>query len=756
MAEESVSKKEIIRVEHEHPFRYEEDGLTVTRGSAWSAPGCHLGCGVLMYSEGDKLVKVEGDPDNPYNQGRLCVRCLALTEVVNHPERLQYPMKRAREDRGKDVWERITWDEAFDTIEERFTYYKENYGAESVTFWQGTGRDIAPYITRLAWSFGSPNYTFNIAQHSCYVPRILACQFLTGSFWVGDFSQQFADRFDNPEWECPGVIVIWGNDPLVANSDGAYGHWVTDCMQRGAKLITVDPRLTWLAARSDVWLQLRPATDTAVALAMANVMIEEGCYDKRFVEQWAYGFDEFAEYVKEWTPERAEEISWVPAEKIRAAARLYGGSERGLIQWGVSLDQRDNALDGSRALVCLMILGGNLDRKGTMIRPPEMLTYITGWGREFLSPEQDAKRLGKHHHRLVEVGFGSAGNAHIIDALLTGQPYPIKAAWLQTVNPLGNGSVEIDKTIKAFRNSEFNVVVDLFKTPTIVALADLVLPVATFPERNGIRVGDGCQRGETINKAVEPLGECRSDQEICLELGRRFAPEAWPWASVEDMFSFIISETGYDFHQMRDMAPGYLPFEYESYKRGKLRKDGEPGFNTITGLAELYSLFFEGLGMSPFPVYEEPMQSPVFDPKLAEEFPFVLTSGSRLWGTFHSEHRQIPHLRAIHPEPTLQMHPDAIEKLGLTEGEWVWVEGPRGFGKGTGRAKRKVETFVGIDPRVVNTSVGWWHPEGDPEKLYDALELNMNNLHAWDECETGVGSRNRACICKIYKVKEGE
>ncbi|MEF9877637.1 MAG: molybdopterin-dependent oxidoreductase, partial [Gordonibacter sp.] len=136
-----LSRKEVVLVEHKQPFRYEEDGLAVTRGSAWTAPGCHLGCGVVMYADKDnKLVKIEGDPENPYNQGRLCVRCLGLIEAVNHEDRLLYPMKRDRKDRGRNVFERITWEEALDTIEERFNYFKETYGAESVSFWQGTGR----------------------------------------------------------------------------------------------------------------------------------------------------------------------------------------------------------------------------------------------------------------------------------------------------------------------------------------------------------------------------------------------------------------------------------------------------------------------------------------------------------------------------------------------------------------------------------------------------------------------------------------
>ena len=150
---------DFIEVPHEKPWRYQEGDLTVTRGSAWSGPGCHDGCGVLLYTDKDgKLVKVEGDPENPYNKGRLCVRCLDVPEVTYNKDRLLYPMKRDPKDRGKDKWERISWDEAIDLVADTFLDIKEKYGAEAVVFGQGTGRDIAAYITRLCWSFGSPNY----------------------------------------------------------------------------------------------------------------------------------------------------------------------------------------------------------------------------------------------------------------------------------------------------------------------------------------------------------------------------------------------------------------------------------------------------------------------------------------------------------------------------------------------------------------------------------------------------------------------
>ena len=165
------------------PWRYEEDGLTVIRGCAWSPPGCHpTGCGIKTYvNDAGELVKVEGDENHPITNGRLCVRCLTIPDYVYNPDRMRYPMKRAREDRGKDKWERISWDEAFDLIAEKVAYYKETYGAESILLMGGTGREGGPMLPAYAHSaLGTPNACYTQSGYSCYIPRV-ATQFTRGS-----------------------------------------------------------------------------------------------------------------------------------------------------------------------------------------------------------------------------------------------------------------------------------------------------------------------------------------------------------------------------------------------------------------------------------------------------------------------------------------------------------------------------------------------------------------------------------------------
>ena len=746
-----MGDKDYKFVEHEKPWRYQEDGYTVTRGSAWTGPGCHLGCGVLLYTDEDgKLVKVEGDPEIPYNGGRLCVRCLDLPEVTNHPDRLLYPMKRAREDRGKNKWERISWDEAVDLVAGKLIEIRDKYGAESVVFGQGTGRDIASWITRLAWSYGSPNYTcFALSGLACYLPRVAGMAATCGGYTVADCSQQFPDRYDNPNWRRPELMVVWGNYPLRANSDGFYGHWMIDLLKQGMKFIMVDPRVTWLSLKAEEHLRLRPGTDAALALGMMNVIINEDLYDQDFVEKWTYGFEELRERVQEYPPSNVAEITWVPEDQIIRAARLIATSKPAAMQWGLAVDMVCEALPAGQAIVGLFQITGNVDVPGGNIFPVEMIAYSGGWGGELISEEQKAKRIGLDTYPLLKLGFQVAQTDALLKTMETDKPYKIHGVWLQTNNAIACMGAEPKRVLNALLRTDFNVVVDLFMTPTAMACADVVLPAATYPEKDGLRLGDGLQRGEVINK-VTTVGEAKSDAEINLMIGKRLNPEAWPWDNIEDMLSYMIESTGMTFPEMREKAPVYLPFEYKRYEKGLLRADGKPGFNTATGRIELWSTFYDACGLDPMPYFEEPDPGPGATPELMEEYPFVLTTGARRWSSFHSEHRQVKRLRRMDPWPYIEVHPETAEKLGVTDGEWVWVENP------LGRAKRTIKITPIVDPRVVSCDHGWWLPERDPENLYDVFDVNINNLVPMKCGKSGFGANYKTSICKIYKVKEGE
>ena len=263
-----------------------DNGVKIVKTTTWSpGPGCHGGCGVLAHVKDGRVIKVEGDPDHPWNQGRLCSRCLSMTEYMYHPDRLTQPMKRVGE-RGSGEFEKISWDEAFDLIEEKMKQIRDDHGPESVIFHQGTGRDIGGWISMLAYAYGSPNWMFGLSGVSCYTPRLMMMSITQGDFAVVDASQWLEKRYEDPAYIAPETVTIWGQNLPATCPDGFFGHWYVDLMKQGTQLLVIDPRCTWIASRAKLWLQLRPGTDAALALGFIHVMVKEGLVDLEFVKTW--------------------------------------------------------------------------------------------------------------------------------------------------------------------------------------------------------------------------------------------------------------------------------------------------------------------------------------------------------------------------------------------------------------------------------------------------------------------------------------
>jgi anaerobic selenocysteine-containing dehydrogenase len=758
----------------ERKRQWQEGDYTVTRSTQWSGPGCHDGCGILYYTKDGKLEKVEGDADNPYNNGRLCMRCLNLPEAVNHPDRLKWPLKRVGE-RGENRWERISWDQAYDIIEDKVRNIQKEFGPESIIGMEGTGRNIiwqVPYLTYAA--FGSPNYVLGfLSGDSCYLPRAAQQAVMNSDFFVCDCAQMFEKRYETPGWEAPKVIMIWGNNPVVSNGDGFFGHWIVDEMKMGSKLIVVDPRLTWLASKADYWLQLRPGTDCALAMGMLNVIINEGLYDKEFVEKWTSGFAELTERVQEYPPDKVAEITWVPKEIIEAAARYYANAKPAAVQWGLPIDQSVCGIATAQAVTSLWTITGNVDNPGGNIIVKSGFNVDDGYncGLNWVPEEIVDKRFGNENSPLKKYGFASTAHGDsVLRAIETGEPYPVKMLWLQTTNPIANMAAEAPRVYDAMRSVEFNVVVDLFMTPTAIACADLVLPAGMSLERDSFRAWFAPLRA--ISKITQ-YEECKSDEQIILDLGKRLHPEAFPWDTVEDWLdwkfgndkekypeAFHIDWSGKTYHErgntrgvtfkeLKERAWIYPDWQYRKYEKGLLRRDRQPGFNTQDGKIQLYIELFEAFDVDPLPTFIEPPESPVSTPELYKEYPLILTTGARSWEFFHSEHRQQATMRLFHPDPIVTINDETARKLGIQEGDWVWIEGMRG------RCRQRARLTPTIHPRVVHAEHGWWFPEkaGAEPSLFGVFDSNINNLTA--QCQngpTGYGAPYKGLLCRIYKT----
>jgi anaerobic selenocysteine-containing dehydrogenase len=682
---------------------------------------CHGGCGVLVYVKNGKIAKIAGDPDCPINHGTLCSKGIGASQLVYHPDRLTYPVRRVGS-KGSGKWERISWDEALDAIAEKILNYKESFGAESIVMGYGTGRENEAVIYRFANLLGSPNTL--TAGHFCYGPRIATTIITCGTNPIVDYENN------------PKCIMVWGNNLVISNPDCYKGEPFSTALDAGAKLIAVDPRLTRIAARADIWLPLRPGTDTALALGMCNVIVQEELYDKEFVENYVHGWDAFVRRVNEYPLKKVEEITWVPKEKIQEAARLFATTKPAAIQWGVAIEQQVNCADNNRALLALMGITGNIDVQGgqMLFSSPKIRNVGQFGAHKMLSREQAEKRLGGDRFRL-------AGNFAIInpkcvwDAILEEEPYPVKMLFFISSNPvLTRGNAR--EVYRALEAVEFMAVADFFMTPT-AELADIVLPAATWLEMDYI--GDFWKRHGYIlpRRKVVQIGECRSDHEMLNDLAHRVGQGEHWW----DTF-----EGGLD-HILEPMGITWKDFEKMDYIRGDVnyRKYKEKGFSTPTGKFELYSTLLEKWGYDPLPQFREPPEGPNSSPEIYKKYPYILITGRRQPGFFHTENRQLPWLRELHKDPVVEIHPETAEKEGIGEGDWVIIESPRG------KVRQRARLFAGMDPRIVSAEHAWWFPENkDPGHGWDESNINILTSNAYEDCDPAMGATHvRTLLCRI-------
>ncbi|MEJ2099915.1 MAG: molybdopterin-dependent oxidoreductase [Desulfobacterales bacterium] len=688
---------------------------------------CHGGCGVLVYTQNGKVAKIAGDPDCPINHGTLCSKGLASAQLVYHPDRLTHPVQRLGP-KGSGKWQRISWDEALDKIAERILNYKAKFGAESVVMGYGTGRENEAVIYRFANLLGSPNVL--TAGHFCYGPRIATSIITCGTNPIVDYANH------------PRCVMVWGNNLVISNPDCYKGEPFSVSLDKGAKLIAVDPRLTRIAARADVWLQLRPGTDAALALGMLNVIVHEELYDKDFVANHVHRWEPFVKRIDEYPLQKVEEITWVPGEKIKEAARLFATTKPAAVQWGVAIEQQINCADNDRLLMALMGLTGNIDVAGgqVLFQAPKIRNVGYFGAHRMLPDEQRAKRLGGDRFRL-------AGNFAIInpkcvwDAILEEKPYPVKMLFLISSNPVLTRA-NAREVYRALEKVEFMAVSDFFITPT-AELADIVLPAATWLEMDYI--ADFWKRHGYIlpRRKVVQVGECRSDHEMLNDLAHRVGQSEYWWDDFEQALDWILEPMGISWQDFKKMD--YIRGEvvHQNYKL--------KGFSTPSRKFELYSTLLERWGYDPLPQYREPAESPYSTPELLKEYPYILITGKRLPGFFHTENRQIPWLRELHREPTVEIHPETAKKEGIKDGDWVFIESARG------KVKQKAKVFAGLDPRVVSAEHAWWFPEKkDPGHGWDESNINILTDNAYKTCDPAVGATSvRTLLCKIYPVNRG-
>ncbi|HHW61764.1 MAG TPA: molybdopterin-dependent oxidoreductase [Syntrophomonadaceae bacterium] len=643
---------------------------------------CYDTCGVIAYVKDEKVIKVEGDPDHPITRGSLCLKGYANVQKINSPDRVKYPLLRVGE-RGEGKFKRISWDEAFDYMVEKITNIRDQYGSEALVEYgySGNREHMAKTVSsRFLGLFGATK--------------------LVGSFCLlsgaaGSYHTVGYQHTMSPEvWaENTELIMLVGRNPSFTNPH--LYPFLYRAMERGAKLIVSDPYVTPVASKADLHLRPRPGTDGAMALGMIHYIIENDLHDKDFIAKHTHGFEDLKEYVQEWTLEKTEEVTGIPAEDLRKAAEMFATHESHL-ECGYGHQRYSNGHQVQRALACLSAVCGHIGKASANYNFIDSMGFpaIEGFMQagKVTNPEgADIKAT-----RLINI-------ATFAKALHSAEDPPIKAV-ISWRGGLVSQQPYVDYTIAALKKLDLFVVIEQFMTDD-TDWADLVLPGCHFLEQYGLHTSYWHHYNQVLVPVCQPYYEAVPDLEIWSELARRLGYEEYfprEYTGL-DWVRMLIEENCDVDAAVSPNGPARLPenwcpqVPYSDYK-----------FTTPTGKIELYSTSMEKRGeiydgdYCPVPHFIEPDESPVGTPELAKKYPLTIISQHPAFRT-HSQFYNLPWIQEIEGPAKVFINKVDADARGIQDGDKVSIFNDRG----------KLENILArvsirVQPGVVELSSGMW------------------------------------------------
>jgi thiosulfate reductase/polysulfide reductase chain A len=683
--------------------------------------------GIVATVEDGRITKTEGDKEHPWSKGYACPKGCHEWEVLYHPSRFNQPLLKTNS--GRKV---ISWEEAIEVAAERLGEVRNRFGPLSIC-----STLPHPAIALFTRTLGSPNEMTNrdLCQGTAETADPLT---------YGDVLTIYRSAQDFRNSKC--ILLVGTNMP---HSCGGQWQDVLHAKKNGAKLIVVDPRRCEAAKAADMYLQIRPGTDGALALAMLNIIINENLYDAGFVNDYCVGFDNLCEHVQQYRPQWAAEITSLSLEEIVQAARSYATNGPASYRGNIGLCQHSNSTQAARAFAALIAITGNIDVPGgnRLAEPPaagfRVLDRVMESAR--VSREVEEQTLGADRFPLwagPDSIMRRPHNPTIINAILTGEPYAVKAWIIMRANPvLTYASAE--KVIEAMKKLEFLMVLAYTPSPTS-DLADLILPLAHPFEQNGIRFSPYGNWLSAMPKIVEPPQGCLEDIQILHDIAERMVQKGYiqknliPWKNNDELIEASFTDSDLSFHDLCEKGP--------IVEEPKYRKYEESGFQTPSGKVELYSSPMARYGYEPLPTYKERGEGPALLPRLAEKYPLYLTT-RRCHEYALSRSSDYEWVRKITPYPQLHIHPGTAKERGIKDGDRVVIKTPKGS------IQHAAKLTEDIRPDVVNGVYGWWLPEKETaENGY--LETNVNRVMSYDppyDPEIGINSV-QGVMCQVRKL----
>ncbi len=727
-----------------------------------------IACGILAHVKDGVLTKVE-PADFPEPEYRYCChKSLYTPKLVYHPDRLKYPLKRIGE-RGEGKWQRISWDEALDIISSKLKDIGERYGPESVAYLLNGGISLpcGGFFSGQRWASASGGTHVSLVGIG---DAALPCASMV-SFGMPMMENYFTD------FEEPGLYVTWGVN-IVETSGYKYRRF-REAKERGVRTVYIDPRFTPTAAKSDEWIPIRPGTDAALALGMINIILSEGLSDEPFLTEYTNGpflvrcdnslflrekhtssgektskymiwdtktnkpqpynatgvtptlrgsytidgmeckpaFQLLAELVGQYSLERTSEITEVAPDAIRRLAIDYATRKPVITDKGMGGQRTFHGDLSHRAINTLAAVTGNI----SMIPPVDFLDALNLV--PFMFPEM------RFSSQIPILQF--------YEAVLTEEPYPIKAMWVSHHNA-ANQNPNRNKFKEIMSHMEFIVVVDLFMTPS-AEYADIVLPGCTTFECTNVAVPWMVYAGwhpylQLQPKVIEPYYESKSELEIFTELAQRMGLGEFFNKTEEEYIEMILSSD----------HPVLEGITLEKLKEGpmKMKPYADSLFKTPSGRIEFYVETMKEFGQE-LPIYIEPLESA--RQPLSQKYPLSILYA-------HTKHRHhsmfgnVDWVRELEPEPALDMNPVDATKRGIQDGDMVKAFNDRGS------VTLKARVHEGIRPGVVNVNQGWW-PRDFAEGSHQ--ELTHSNINSAQDAAFEPNSALYDVLCEVRKTEEG-
>lgn len=623
---------------------------------------CLANCGVDAWVQDGKVVRVEGSKECR-NQGRLCVKGYASREYIYREDRIKTPLRRVGK-RGEGRFEPISWEEAYGEIAAHLNRCKAEFGADSVAFYTGYTKWYRTMFHRFVHSFGTLNY--GTESSSCFQAMRIADILNAGSLSRADIAG--ADLF-----------LAWGFNPSYS---GVYSFdQVETLREKGLKIIAIDPRVTPFAQLADLHLQIKAGTDGALALYFGNYLISRDAIDHEYIEQHVHGFAEYAAYVKDFSVERAAEITGETVEKLNRAAQMLVDNPRFAIHEGAApITHHRNGVQNFRAMLALSAITGNYDREGgnipTEFADPRVNADYDLADEEFIQevrPKNAKPKIGWERFPVWSELIDEFQAMDLSRQILEGTPYPIKAIFALGMNArMFPGDTKLFRALEAV---DFFADVDIFMNDT-AKYADILLPACTSFERSQFQGGYMGHYNNTptvryLQPAIKPLYASKSDADILCEL-------AW-YLDMDDP----LLRRGYDACSRRILRKVGIPFSDLQTSSAITKIPGKDpylpgdntafGYKTPTGKFELTSEVLRRHGYDPLPTWK-----PSIDEGDDEAYPLQLTAGGRLPYHFHSRFQNSSIKRAFHEKSMADLNPADAKKLKIRQGDRIAVASARG------------------------------------------------------------------------------